>query len=206
VLGGAALAAAITPIAGPLRWVAAVVLVLLAAWTTRSALRPGPTGEAEPLEAAAPKPPADLDADGHDPAGPAMTIHGQAASTTTSSAARAPGGAASHAAGSGATATGRRVDVAGSTTPGRAYLGVLGLTLLNPATVVYFAALVLGRGGEGGGGWFVAGAFLASASWQLLIAGGGALVGRLLTGPRGRRITSLVSAVVIAVLAVALVV
>lgn len=84
---------------------------------------------------------------------------------------------------------------------GRAYLGILGLTLLNPATVVYFAALVLGRGGSGGGAWFVAGAFLASASWQLLVAGGGSLVGRLLTGERGRMITALVSSAVIAALA-----
>jgi arginine exporter protein ArgO len=95
--------------------------------------------------------------------------------------------------------------MADTTTPVRAYLGILGLTLLNPATIVYFAALVLGRGGTGGGVWFVVGAFLASASWQLLIAGGGALVGRLLTGERGRLITSLVSSVVIAVLAIALI-
>ncbi len=87
----------------------------------------------------------------------------------------------------------------------RAYLGVLGLTLLNPATVVYFAALVLGRGDTGGGAPFVAGAFLASASWQLFIAGGGSLIGRLLTGERGRLITALVSSAVIAVLAVRLV-
>ena len=33
----------------------------------------------------------------------------------------------------------------GLTTPGRAYLGLLGLTILNPATIVYFGALVLGR-------------------------------------------------------------
>ena len=145
VLGGAALAAAITPIATPLRWAAAAVLVLLAVHTAWSARR--------------------------------------ARESATESAA---GGA-------------------GLTTPGRAYLGVLALTLLNPATVVYFAALVLGRGGTGGGAWFVAGAFLASASWQLLIAGGGALVGRLLTGERGRLVTALVSSVVIAVLAVALI-
>jgi arginine exporter protein ArgO len=80
----------------------------------------------------------------------------------------------------------------------------LGLTLLNPATVVYFAALVLGRGGAGGGAWFVVGAFLASASWQLLIAASGALAGRLLTGPRAQLITALVSSGVIAVLAVLL--
>jgi arginine exporter protein ArgO len=90
------------------------------------------------------------------------------------------------------------------TTPLRAYLGILGLTLLNPATVIYFAALVLGNGGAGGGVWFVAGAFLASASWQLLIAGGGSLIGRVLTGGRGRLITALVSSAVIAFLAVRL--
>jgi arginine exporter protein ArgO len=90
------------------------------------------------------------------------------------------------------------------TTALRAYLGILGLTLLNPATVVYFAALVLGGAGEGGGIWFVAGAFLASASWQLLIAGGGSLIGRLLTGTRGRTITALVSSLVIAILAIGL--
>jgi arginine exporter protein ArgO len=78
------------------------------------------------------------------------------------------------------------------------------LTLLNPATVVYFAALVLGRGGSGGGLWFVVGAFLASASWQLLVAGSGSLVGRLLTGDRGRLITALVSSIVITILAIRL--
>src|SRR5690606_18302430 len=34
---------------------------------------------------------------------------------------------------------------AGLDTPRRAFLGLLGLTLLNPATIVYFGALVLGR-------------------------------------------------------------
>jgi arginine exporter protein ArgO len=89
-------------------------------------------------------------------------------------------------------------------TAGKAYAGILGLTLLNPATLVYFAALVLGRGGAGGGAWFVVGAFLASASWQLLIAASGALAGRLLTGPRAQLITALVSSGVIAVLALLL--
>ena len=91
--------------------------------------------------------------------------------------------------------------------PGRAYLGLLGVTLLNPTTVIYFAALVLG--GRAADpvrpleqGLFVAAAFLASASWQLLLAGGGALLGRALTGRRGRLATALVSSAVIAALAV----
>lgn len=99
----------------------------------------------------------------------------------------------------------------GLTTPGKAYLGLLGLTLLNPATIVYFGALVLGRraGDElsaSGEVAFVLAAFAASASWQLLLAGGGGLVGRMLTGPRGRLATALVSSAVIVVLAVGLLV
>jgi threonine/homoserine/homoserine lactone efflux protein len=90
-----------------------------------------------------------------------------------------------------------------------AYLALLGLTLLNPATVVYFAALVLGSQSGGPSSAphrlvFVLAAFAASASWQLLIATGGSLLGRLLTGPRGRLTTALVSSAVIASLALLL--
>jgi arginine exporter protein ArgO len=99
---------------------------------------------------------------------------------------------------------------AGLGTPRRAYLGLLGLTLLNPMTIVYFGALVLGRQAADGltpasSVVFVAAAFVASASWQLLLAGGGSLVGRALAGPRGRLATALVSSVVIVALAVRLV-
>jgi arginine exporter protein ArgO len=138
VVGGAAVAGLIAPIATPLRWVAAGVLLLLAASTAWGAFKKPAEKQTTPV------------------------------------------------------------------TAGRAYLGILGLTLLNPATVVYFAALVLGRGGSGGGVWFVVGAFLASASWQLFIAGSGSLAGRLLTGERGRLITALMSSVVITILAIRL--
>ncbi|GGN62980.1 lysine transporter LysE [Streptomyces albiflavescens] len=91
--------------------------------------------------------------------------------------------------------------------PSRAYLTLLGITLLNPTTVIYFAALVLGsRTAEAvrplEQGVFVLAAFVASASWQTLLAGGGALLGRALTGRRGQLVTALVSSVVITVLAV----
>ncbi|MFJ5775509.1 LysE family transporter [Streptomyces sp. NPDC093094] len=94
--------------------------------------------------------------------------------------------------------------------PARAYLGLLGITLLNPTTVIYFAALVLGAGGAREAGAaaqavFVLAAFAASASWQLLLAGGGALLGRALTGHRGRLVTALVSSAVMAALAVRMV-
>jgi arginine exporter protein ArgO len=82
--------------------------------------------------------------------------------------------------------------------------------MLNPATVVYFAALVLGRQADGNDGIaaataFVVAAFVASASWQLLLAAGGGVLGRLLTGARGRFLTALASSTVIAALAVTLV-
>jgi arginine exporter protein ArgO len=59
------------------------------------------------------------------------------------------------------------------------YLRFLGLTLLNPATIIYFAALILGLPNLGRGPGervaFVAGAFLASLSWQTTLAGIGAV-------------------------------
>ncbi|MGW5013944.1 LysE/ArgO family amino acid transporter [Micromonospora chalcea] len=155
-LGGAAVASGLAPFAGPLRLIAAGVLLALACLTAWRAMRPpAPAQEPNsPAPAQEPSPRGGLD------------------------------------------------------TPVRAFAAVLALTLLNPATVVYFVALVLGRGdvlGSGGAGAiaFTAGVFLASASWQLLIAGGGSLIGRALTGPRGRRVTALLSSVIIAALAVA---
>jgi arginine exporter protein ArgO len=149
VTGGTALASLLTPIATPLRWSAAVVLVCLATTTAFIALRSYRT----PAEAT------DRAADG--------TL----------------------------------------TTPAGAFGGVLALTLLNPLTVVYFGALVLARRANGDlppaeAVAFVLGAFLASAGWQLLIVAGGSLVGRVLTGRRGRLVTALASAALIAVLAV----
>jgi threonine/homoserine/homoserine lactone efflux protein len=59
------------------------------------------------------------------------------------------------------------------------YVRFLGLTLLNPQTVIYFAALILALPELGRGPAertaFVAGAFLASLSWQLALAAVSAL-------------------------------
>ena len=95
--------------------------------------------------------------------------------------------------------------------PARAFLALWGITAMNPLTVIYFAALVIGGQGTSAPGGlgqaaFVVAAFAASASWQLLLAGGGALLGRALTGRRGRLITALASNVLIAVLALRLLV
>jgi threonine/homoserine/homoserine lactone efflux protein len=77
---------------------------------------------------------------------------------------------------------------------GRTYLRFLALTIINPMTVVYFAALVLGLPSIGAGpgerAAFAAGAFLASLSWQSLLAGVGAIVHRRLPA-RSRLATSL---------------
>jgi len=52
---------------------------------------------------------------------------------------------------------------------------VLGLTILNPVTVTYFTTLILGMGAESSQSainavLFISGAFLASLSWQTLLA------------------------------------
>ncbi|ALV53658.1 lysine transporter LysE [Streptomyces sp. 4F] len=146
VLGGSALASALRPALGPLRWVCVLVLAALATWGAAGAVR---------------------------------QYRGRRLATR---AAPAPPGAL------------------------RAYLTLLGVTLLNPATALYFAALVLGsQGGSAAGAAeravFVTAAFAASASWQVLLAGGGALLGRALTGHRGRLATALVASGVMTALA-----
>ncbi len=76
------------------------------------------------------------------------------------------------------------------------FLRFLALTLVNPLTVVYFAALVLGGGPSAatavGLAAFAIGAFLASLSWQTLLAVIGTTAGatlppaaRLATGALG---------------------
>ena len=84
----------------------------------------------------------------------------------------------------------RRPEIRG----GAVYIRFVGLTLLNPLTVAYFGALILGGGAELGS-WegaaaFVSGAVLASLSWQTLLAGLGALAHRHLS-PRFQRAASL---------------
>ncbi|MBL1095006.1 MULTISPECIES: LysE family transporter [Streptomyces] len=95
-------------------------------------------------------------------------------------------------------------------TPFRSYLTYLALTALNPWPAVYFAALLLGQQANGdispsNQAAYVIAIVFASASWQLLLAGGGTVLGRVLTSQRGRMITALVSSGVIISLAVGVV-
>lgn len=61
------------------------------------------------------------------------------------------------------------------TSPLVTYAQFLGITLLNPLTIAYFAALILGQQSANalntaGRVWFVAGAGIASLSWQTFLA------------------------------------
>jgi len=91
--------------------------------------------------------------------------------------------------------------------PARAFTTLLAITMVNPLTVIYFAALVLGSQtatdpNDSEQAVFVLAAFAASASWQLLLAGGRALLGRALTGSRGRLTTAIASSALITALAI----
>ncbi|MGP3986054.1 LysE family transporter [Streptomyces sp. 3N207] len=228
VVGGAAVARAVEPIADPLRWTASAVLVLMAARSARTAVRALRQVRADrrrqqtradrlQLQTAPPgggrlvRGPDDRPADGSDDrsaSGPRdQSVGGPRDQSVDGCGDRfsdGPCGPAPDAAKSvlpGEAALG---------TPSRAFLGLLGLTLLNPWAIIYFSALTLGNqrlGGPGGPGRvaFVAGIVFASVTWQLLLASSGAALGRALTGPRGRAVTGLASSAIIAALAVALV-
>jgi arginine exporter protein ArgO len=98
----------------------------------------------------------------------------------------------------------------GELTPARAYLSLLALTAVNPATLITFAAVALGRSSSGGGSTllsvalFAAGACAASAIWQLLLTAGGNLLGRLFTGRRGQLAVSACSAFIMLCLSIGL--
>ncbi|MFP5332788.1 MAG: LysE family transporter [Acidimicrobiia bacterium] len=79
---------------------------------------------------------------------------------------------------------------------GLTYGRFLGLTIINPTTVIYFTTIVLGANVGGGltpaeAVVFAAAAFVASLSWQTLLAGIGAGAGRVL--PTGFRTVTAVA-------------
>ncbi len=88
--------------------------------------------------------------------------------------------------------------------PGNTYLLFLGLTMLNPPTVIYFISLAIAlpevSADFASRAAFVVGAFLSSLSWQELLALGGAMLHGRLT-PRLQRITAVVSSLIILALA-----
>lgn len=225
LLFGALLTPLLTAYRTPLRWAAAAVLVVIAALLLRPAWQPArPTARparrvARPARRAASPPtvlPSTIPPSAASPSSPGvpllLTASSPAAGSVTNPTTDHPAGddptddhpAIDHPADDGPIHT---------TSPLRAYVTFVGLTVVNPATVVYFAALT--TGGSVGiatsagvatsvriGAAFVVGAFAASAAWQLVIAGAGHGAGRALTGPRGRRWTAIAGAAVVAGLAV----
>ncbi len=92
----------------------------------------------------------------------------------------------------------------GSVRAGNTYLLFLGLTMLNPPTVIYFVSLAIAlpevSADFASRAVFAVAAFLASLSWQEVLA----LVGAMLHGrltPRLQRITAVVSSLIILALA-----
>ena len=92
----------------------------------------------------------------------------------------------------------------GAVRTGNTYLLFLGLTMLNPPTVIYFVSLAIAlpevSADFASRAAFVVGAFLSSLSWQEFLA----LVGAMLHGrltPRLQRITAVVSSLIILALA-----
>jgi arginine exporter protein ArgO len=95
-------------------------------------------------------------------------------------------------------------------TPVRAYGSLAALTAVNPATLITFAAVAVGRSSTGvtstppAVALFAIDAFAASAVWQLLLTGGGNLLGRIFTGRRGQLGISACSALIMLGLSVGL--
>jgi len=90
----------------------------------------------------------------------------------------------------------------------RRFVAFLALTAINPATLVYFAAVVTGMASlvsePAAGALFVAGVALASLAWQLLLVLAGAAL-RWTTGPRTQRVTAWVGNGVVAILGILLI-
>lgn len=92
----------------------------------------------------------------------------------------------------------------GSVRPGNTYLLFLGLTMLNPPTVIYFVSLAIAlpevSAEFASRAAFVVGAFLSSLSWQEFLAVVGAMLHGRLT-PRLQRVAAVVSSLIILALA-----
>jgi len=90
------------------------------------------------------------------------------------------------------------------------YARFVGLTVINPTTIVYFAAVIVGLGVADDmsmveGALFALGAFLASLSWQTLLAGVGAFAGDKLSD-RAQTVAIVVGNLVILVFAIAIII
>jgi threonine/homoserine/homoserine lactone efflux protein len=88
----------------------------------------------------------------------------------------------------------------------RTYGQFLGITLLNPLTIAYFGALILGIDGATTSSMidraaFILGAGLASLSWQTLLAGSGSMA-RQYMSPRFQMYTSVFGNAIVMILGI----
>jgi len=83
----------------------------------------------------------------------------------------------------------------------KAYFQFMGIAIVNPFTIVYFLALIMG----GSTNWisssgdcmmFIVGVTFASLSWQTILAGAGALAQKRLSA-RARRVTALIGNLIV---------
>ncbi|MGC0249484.1 hypothetical protein [Pseudactinotalea sp. Z1748] len=99
-------------------------------------------------------------------------------------------------------------DDASHTRSSHRYVLFFGLTAINPATLVYFAAIVTGFSTTSNSTvtavLFVAGVALASLSWQLLLVLAGAIL-RWKTGARFRHLTTLIGNGIVGILGILMV-
>lgn len=164
---GPLVAAALSGVEAWVRLVSAAVLLAIAVhglWTSRHTGEPGEAERPEPAPAPAP----------------------------SGAASNAAGGAVSRAALRKADATAGPADPARpaagwrTTTASRTFARFAGLTLVNPTTALYFAALTTAQGAALSGGTagavFVAGVFVASLAWQQLLVAASAFAGARISG------------------------
>ena len=95
--------------------------------------------------------------------------------------------------------------VAAGAGAGATYLRFLGLTLLNPVTIIYFAALMVALPAIGAAPAerlaFAGGAFAASLTWQTMLVGVGAVLHRR-TSAGSRNILSVLGYLIVLAFAV----
>jgi arginine exporter protein ArgO len=90
------------------------------------------------------------------------------------------------------------------------YARFVGLTIINPTTIVYFAAVIVGLGVANNmsaveGALFTIGAFVASLSWQTLLAAVGAFAGNRLSS-RAQTVAVIIGNVVILAFALVIII
>ncbi|WP_344232167.1 LysE family transporter [Kribbella hippodromi] len=233
-LAGSALSPLLAPLLTPLRWASALVLIALATTTTLKAVRTYRAHRLTTIDQPSPPSPrtAYLTLLGMTLLNPwtaiyfAALILGNTTTTTGEASSSAPNiGGSSFSAPSSGGSSFSDASIGGSSFSGPSIGGSssgapsIGGSSFSDASIGGSSSggadVGVGSPGDDGSGAlssfigsaageriaFVLAAFVASAVWQLLLAGGGAILGRLLTGARGRLTTALASSTLITILA-----